>query len=170
MRVQLDNTKQNLYVCAKRASLKNYSCFETDFWEDFTRLRLTFFLPTYQRNNFYIEDFVYILVICETTRVRSREGFKISARVRQSSVTSHTLWASVIFWGQITVQRCVVFVSTVELRSLYIQELPYMNTFCEFCHFFKPGQGIWAKKFTHAHYVFPPWTCKEAALLTSSVD
>ena len=60
MRVQLDNTKQNLHICAKRASLKNYSCFETDFWEDFTRLRLTFFLPTYQRNNFYIEDFVYI--------------------------------------------------------------------------------------------------------------
>ena len=24
-------------------------------------------------------------------------------------------------------------------------------------HFLKPGQGIWAKKFTHAHYVFPPW-------------
>ena len=24
-------------------------------------------------------------------------------------------------------------------------------------HFFKPGPGIWAKKFTHAHYVFPPW-------------
>ena len=23
--------------------------------------------------------------------------------------------------------------------------------------FFKPGQGIWAKKFTHAHFVFPPW-------------
>ena len=43
MRVQLDNTKQNLHICAKRASLKNYSCFETDFWEDFTRLRLTFF-------------------------------------------------------------------------------------------------------------------------------
>ena len=37
MRVQLDNTKQNLYICTKRASLKNYSCFETDFWEDFTR-------------------------------------------------------------------------------------------------------------------------------------
>ena len=37
MRVQLDNTKQNLYIYAKRASLKNYSCFETDFWEDFTR-------------------------------------------------------------------------------------------------------------------------------------
>ena len=37
MRVQLDNTKQNLYICAKRASLKNYSCFETDLWEDFTR-------------------------------------------------------------------------------------------------------------------------------------
>ena len=76
MRVQLDNTKQNLYICAKRASLKNCSCFETDFWEDSTRYRLTFFLPTYQRNNFYIEDFVYILVICETTSVRSSEGLK----------------------------------------------------------------------------------------------
>ena len=37
MRVQLDNTKQNLYICAKRASFQNYSCFETDFWEDLTR-------------------------------------------------------------------------------------------------------------------------------------
>ena len=37
MRVQLDNTKQNLHICAKRAGLKNFSCFETDFWEDFTR-------------------------------------------------------------------------------------------------------------------------------------
>ena len=46
---------------------KNYSCFETDFWKDFTRWRLTFFLP----NNFYIEDFVYILAICEATSVRS---------------------------------------------------------------------------------------------------
>ena len=25
-------------------------------------------------------------------------------------------------------------------------------------HFFKPSQGIWAKKVTHAHYVFPPST------------
>ena len=25
----------------------------------------------------------------------------------------------------------------------------------EIRHFFKPGQGIWAKKFTHTHYVFP---------------
>ena len=35
MRVQLDNTKQTLYICAKRASLKNYVYFETDFLEDF---------------------------------------------------------------------------------------------------------------------------------------
>ena len=146
MRVQLDNTKQNLNICAKRASLKNYSCFETDFWEDFIRLRLTFFLPTYQRNNFYIEDFVYILMICETTSVRSSEGFKISARGRQSSVTSNTLWASVNFFGQITVQRCVVFVSTVELRTLYIQELSYMNTFCE-CILKNIGP-------THAHFQY----------------
>ena len=146
--------------------------------------------------------------------------------MRQSSATSNTLWACVIFWGQITVQRYFVFVSTVGLLTLYIQELPYMNTFCECIlkksgptyahfqynerklmsfrftmryssrklshekvittaatfeekllvlswlrvatfyyqakkklkspHFFKPGQGIWAKRFTHAHYFFPP--------------
>ena len=80
---------------------------------------------------FYIEDFVWILVICEAASVRSSVGFKISARVWQSSVTSNTLWASVNFFGQITVQRYVAFVSTVELRTLYIQERPYMNTFCE---------------------------------------
>ena len=85
-------------------------------------------------------------MICETTSVRSSEGFKISARVRQSSVTSNTLWASVNFFGQITVQRYVVFVSTVELRTLYIQELPYMNTFCE-CILKKIGP-------THAHFQY----------------
>ncbi|CAH3168387.1 unnamed protein product [Porites lobata] len=31
----------------------------------------------------------------------------------------------------IIIQRYFVLVSTVELRTLYIQELPYMNTFCE---------------------------------------
>ena len=107
---------------------------------------MTFFLPSYLRNNFYIEDFVYILVICETTSVRSSEGFKMSARVRQSSVTSNTLWASVNFFGQITVPRYVVFVSTVELRPLYIQELPYMNTFRE-CILKKIGP-------THAHFQY----------------
>ena len=30
-------------------------------------------------------------------------------------------------------------------------------------HFFKPGPGIWAKKFTHAHYVFPPWSPRVTA-------
>ena len=70
-------------------------------------------------------------MICEATSVRSSVGLKISARVRQSSVTSNTLWANLNFFGQIIIQRYFVFVSTVELRTLYIQELPYMNTFCE---------------------------------------
>ena len=70
-------------------------------------------------------------MIYEATSVRSSVGFKISALVRQSSVTSNTLWASINFFGQITVQRYVIFVSTVELRTLYIQELAYMNTFRE---------------------------------------
>ena len=70
--------------------------------------------------------------------------FTLLARVRQSSVTSNTLWASVNFFGQITVQRYVVFVPTVELRTLYIQKLPYMNTFGE-CILKKIGP-------THAHF------------------
>ena len=85
-------------------------------------------------------------MICETTSVWSSEDFKISARVRQRSVTSNTLWASVNLFGQITVHRYVVFVSTVELRTLYIQELPYMNTFCE-CILKKIGP-------THAHFQY----------------
>ena len=52
------------------------------------------FLSTYQRQNFYIEDFVYILVICEARSVRSSVGFKITARGRQSSVGRlEFLWA-----------------------------------------------------------------------------
>ena len=74
-------------------------------------LRLTLFLPTYQRQNFNIEDFVYILVICEARSVQSSMGFKISAQVQQSSVTSNTLWTNVNFFGQITMQRYFVFVS-----------------------------------------------------------
>ena len=68
---------------------------------------MTFFLPTYIRNNSYFEDFVYILVICEATSVRSSVGFKISARVRQSSVTSNRLWASVnFFWANHCTKIC----------------------------------------------------------------
>ena len=83
-------------------------------------------------------------MICEARSVRSSVGFKISARVRQSSVTSNTLWANLNFFGQIIIQRYFVFVSTVELRTLYIRELPYMNTFCE-CMLKKIG-------LTHAHF------------------
>ena len=64
--------------------------------------------------------------------------------MRQSSVTSNTLWANLNFFGKIIIQRYFVFVSTVELRTLYIQELPYMNTFCE-CILKKIG-------LTHAHF------------------
>ena len=51
--------------------------------------------------------------------------------MRQSSVTSNTLCANLNFLGQIMIQKYFIFVSTMELRTLYIQELPYMNTFCE---------------------------------------
>ena len=51
--------------------------------------------------------------------------------MRQSSVTSNTLCANLNFLGQIMIQKYFIFVSTMELRTLYIQEFPYMNTFCE---------------------------------------
>ena len=73
-------------------------------------------------------------------------GFKISAWMRQSSATLNTLWACVIFFWQITVQRYFVLVSTVGLLTLHIQELPNMNTFCE-CILKKSGP-------THAHFQY----------------
>ena len=85
-------------------------------------------------------------MICEARSVRSSVGFKISARVRQSSVISNTLWANLNFFEQIIIQRDFVFVSAVELRTLYIQELPYMNTFCE-CILKNIG-------LTHAHFQY----------------
>ena len=53
------------------------------------------------------------------------------------------------FCWQITVQRYFVFVSIVGLRTLYIQELPYMSTFCE-CILKKIGP-------THAHCQYNAW-------------
>ena len=101
-------------------------------------------------------------MICEATRVRSSVGFKISALVRQSSVTSNTLWASVNFFGQITVQRYVVFVSTVELRTLYIQERLYMNTFWE-CILKKIGP-------THAHFQFSSRKLSNDKVITTACN
>ena len=46
-------------------------------------------------------------------------GFKISAWMRQSSATSNTLWAWVIFGGQITVQRYFVCVHSGALDLIY---------------------------------------------------
>ena len=49
-------------------------------------------------------------------------------------------------WADYYTKIYSVFVSTVELRTLYIQELPYMNTFCE-CILKKIG-------LTHAHFQY----------------
>ena len=61
-------------------------------------------------------------------------------------MTSNTLWANLNFLGQIIIQRYFVFLSTVGLQTLYIQELPYMNTFCE-CILKKI-------RLTHAHFQY----------------
>ena len=125
-------TQSKIYMSARNEQVEKTTVALKPIFGKIYQIKIDLFSAhIYQPNNFYIEDFAYILVICETTSVRSSEGFKISTRVRQSSVTSNTLWASVNCLGQIAVQRYVVFVSTVELRTLYIQELPYMNTFCE---------------------------------------
>ena len=86
MRVQLDNTQSIIYIYVfvrERSSLKiNYSCFETDFGEDFTRIDS--FCAHISTPKLDIEDFVHISVICKATCVRSMGGgggggFKISA-------------------------------------------------------------------------------------------
>ena len=83
---------------------------------------------------------------CSCTSVRSSVGFKKCDKVRQSSITSNTFWGSVNFFGQITIQRYFVFVSTVQLRTSYIQKRPKMNTFCEY-NLKKIGP-------THAHFQY----------------
>ena len=59
---------------------------------------------------------------------------------------ANTLSACINIFGQITVQRYFVFVSTVRLWTLYIQEVPYMNIFCE-CILNKIG-------LTHGHFQY----------------
>ena len=44
------------------------------------------------------------------------------------------------------------------------------NSIFESRYFFKPGQGIWAKKFTHAHYVFPPWMLRRTLTILWRTD
>ena len=86
-------------------------------------------------------------VICEAASVRSSVGFKISARERQSSVTSYTLWACVNFLGANHSTSIFCFcVHSGAQCTLYIQELAYMNTFCE-CILKKIGP-------THAHFQY----------------
>ena len=86
-------------------------------------------------------------MICEARSVRSSVGFKISARVRQSSVTSNTLWANLTFFGQIIIQRYFVLCPRWS-SGPYISRnfLIYMNTFCE-CILKKNG-------LTHAHFQY----------------
>ena len=93
--------------------------------------------------------------------VLSSVGFKISALVRQSSVTSNTVHCgqALIFLGK-SLSKDVVFVSTVELRTLYIQDFPYMNTFCE-CILKKMGP-------THAHAQFQ-YNARKLMLLKSAL-
>ena len=77
-----------------------------------------------------MEDFVYILVFCEA-QVSDR-AWVLNISSSATKFNDNTMWAGVNFFGQMTIQRYFVFVSTVELRTLYIQKLPYMNTFCEY--------------------------------------
>ena len=119
--VQLDHTKQNLSARNDQVK-KNYSValikidqFSSHIWP-----------PKLLHWGFCLYFSALRAYKCPIER-----EFKLSARVRQSSVPSSTLWACVNFFGQITVQTYFVFVSTVGLQTLYIREPPHMNTFCE---------------------------------------
>ena len=43
--------------------------------------------------------------------------------------------------------------SSLWVETFYFKAKKYLKS----RHLFKPGQGIWTKTFTHAHYVFPLW-------------
>ena len=44
------------------------------------------------------------------------------------------------------------------LSSLWVETFYYKaKKYLKSLRLFKPGQGIWTKTFTHAHYVFPLW-------------
>ena len=81
-----------------------------------------------------------------------REKSTISGNGSDSSDSSATKFSDFkhivgkleFLWADYIIQRYFAFVSTVELRTLYIQELPYMNTFCE-CILKKIG-------LTYAHF------------------
>ena len=65
--------------------------------------------------------------------------------MRQSSVIKHIVGKLEFLWADYYT-KIFVFGSSVELRTLYIQELPYMNTFCE-CILKKIG-------LTNAHFQY----------------
>ena len=60
----------------------------------------------------------------------ARASAIISSSAAKFSDFKHIVGKREIF-GQNTIERYFVIVSTVELRTLYIQELPHKNTFCE---------------------------------------
>ena len=102
------------------------------FWGGFYLIKIDFFSAHILMPKLDIEDFVSYFSDLWSYKCLIEHAFKISAWMWQSSATSNTLWAcSVNFLGEITVQRYFVFVSTVGLWTLYIQEHSYMNTFCE---------------------------------------
>ena len=85
-------------------------------------------------------------MISEARSVRSSVGFKISARVRQSSVTSNTLWATSnkFLWADYCTKIfCFCFHGGA---PDHIYPGTYMNTFCE-CILKKIG-------LTHAHFQY----------------
>ena len=93
MRVQLDNTQSIIYIYVfvrERSSLKiNYSCFETDFGEDFTRIDS--FSAHISTPKLDIEDFVYISVICKATSVCVHSG-ALDLIYPGTSLYEHILW------------------------------------------------------------------------------
>ena len=81
-----------------------------------------------------------------STKINSSPQGKILQSMSQASLPHKPSQTFASFAVSIPFQIYFVFVSTVELRTLYIQELPYMNTFCE-CILKKIG-------LTHAHFQY----------------
>ena len=132
MRVQLDNTKQNfIYLSETSKFKKTIVALKLIFGKILLDKDWPFFCPHINAITTTLR-ILFIFWWFAKLRVSDRAGvLKYQLECGKVQWLQTHCGQALIFLGQITVQRYVVFVSTVELRTLYIQELPYMNTFCE---------------------------------------
>ena len=103
-----------------------------------------------EKNRTYVRTFPVLRKEINLVKVR------LTVRYSSRKLSNEVITTACNFWGQIACSF------QVELKHFIFRQKNIWNP----AIFFKSGQGIWAKKFTHAHYVFQPWKLTGACLLT----